>query len=52
MCNSSKKEEKTTPEKATITENQSEYKKLNSADSLKLVNHEIEIKGQVGFPFK
>ena len=52
MCNSSKKEDKTAIEKITLTEKESEHKKLSSADSLKLVNHEIEVKGEVEFPLQ
>jgi DMSO/TMAO reductase YedYZ molybdopterin-dependent catalytic subunit len=50
MCNSSKKEDKSVIEKSVITEKESEHKILTPADSLKLVNHEIEVKGDVEFP--
>jgi DMSO/TMAO reductase YedYZ molybdopterin-dependent catalytic subunit len=49
MCNSSKKEEKIVIEKTTSTEKEHHHA-LTSSDSLKLVNHEIEIKGEVEFP--
>ncbi|OXA82508.1 Oxidoreductase molybdopterin binding domain-containing protein [Flavobacterium aquidurense] len=52
MCNSSKKEDKTAVEKITSTEKEGEHIKLSPADSLKLVNHEIEIKGEVEFPLQ
>ena len=48
MCNSSKKEEKIGIEKADSTE-KDHHHPLTSADSLKLVNHEIEVKGEVEF---
>jgi thioredoxin-related protein len=51
MCNSSKKEEKTI-QKITESEKESEHKILSPADSLKLVNHQIEIKGDVEFPLE
>lgn len=51
MCNSSKKEEKTI-QKITATEKESEHKILSPADSLKLVNHQIEVKGDVEFPLE
>lgn len=51
MCNSPKKEEKTTTEK-TLKLNYNKHTVLTPADSLKLVNHEIEIKGDVEFPQK
>lgn len=51
MCNSSKKEKEDT----TVTEKVSKpdndkHPVLTPADSLKLVNHEIEVKGDVEFP--
>jgi DMSO/TMAO reductase YedYZ molybdopterin-dependent catalytic subunit len=51
MCNSSKKEEKTI-QKITESEKESEHKILSPADSLKLVNHQIEVKGDVEFPLE
>lgn len=51
MCNTSKKEEKA-KEKITKTEKESEHPVLSSADSLKLVNHQIEVKGEVEFPLQ
>jgi len=50
MCNSSKKEDKAPTEKTASTEKESEHKILSQADSLKLVNHEILVKGEVEFP--
>lgn len=52
MCNSPKKEDKTVIKKSATTEKESEHKILTPADSLKLVNHEIEVKGEVEFPLK
>jgi DMSO/TMAO reductase YedYZ molybdopterin-dependent catalytic subunit len=52
MCNTSKKEEKITTKKVASTENKSEHKTLTAADSLKLVNHQIEVKGDVEFPLE
>jgi DMSO/TMAO reductase YedYZ molybdopterin-dependent catalytic subunit len=52
MCNSSKKEDKIAVEKVAPKEKESEHKKLSPADSLKLVNHEIEVKGEVEFPLR
>lgn len=52
MCQTSKKEEKIVEEKAAKTEKESEHKILTPADSLKLVNHEIEVKGDVEFPLQ
>lgn len=53
MCNSSKKEEKNTisTEKISKTDND-KHPVLTSSDSLKLVNHEIEVKGDVEFPLQ
>jgi DMSO/TMAO reductase YedYZ molybdopterin-dependent catalytic subunit len=50
MCNSSKKEDKIAVEKTASPEKESEHKILTPADSLKLVNHQIEVKGDVEFP--
>ncbi len=49
MCNSSKKEDQIIIEKTTSTEKEHHHA-LTAADSLKLVNHEIEVKGDVEFP--
>ncbi|MHC0446814.1 molybdopterin-dependent oxidoreductase [Flavobacterium sp. 3-218] len=48
MCNSSKKEEK------AIIENSKEnhHHALSAEDSLKLVNHQIDVKGEVEFPLQ
>lgn len=51
MCNNSKKEEKIA-EKISLTEKKSDHKPLRPADSLKLVNHQIEVKGDVEFPLQ
>jgi DMSO/TMAO reductase YedYZ molybdopterin-dependent catalytic subunit len=50
MCNTSKKEE--TAKKIVSTEKESEHKILTPADSLKLVNHKIEVKGDIEFPLQ
>lgn len=52
MCNTSKKEEKIKIEKTVSTKKESEHKTLTAADSLKLVNHQIEVKGDVEFPLQ
>jgi hypothetical protein len=49
MCNSSKKEDKIIIEKTTSKEKEHHHV-LTAADSLKLVNHQIEVKGEVEFP--
>ncbi|MET3027418.1 molybdopterin-dependent oxidoreductase [Flavobacterium sp. UW10123] len=46
MCNTSKKEEKVSTEKTSETKKH-EHTTLTAEDSLKLVNHQIEIKGEV-----
>lgn len=53
MCNSSKKdkEENITTEQASKAEKH-EHKTLSAQDSLKLVNHQIEVKGDVEFPLQ
>ncbi|PBJ11143.1 molybdopterin-dependent oxidoreductase [Flavobacterium sp. ACN6] len=53
MCNSSKKEkeETTSPEQISKTEKH-EHKTLSAADSLKLANHHIEVKGAIEFPLQ
>jgi len=51
MCNSSKKEEKISTEKASETKKH-EHETLTAEDSLKLVNHQIEVKGEVEFPLR
>jgi DMSO/TMAO reductase YedYZ molybdopterin-dependent catalytic subunit len=51
MCNSSKKEEKISIEKTVSTEKE-QHHALTAADSLKLVNHQIEVKGDVEFPLQ
>lgn len=50
MCNSSKKE-KTIAAKISKTEND-KHLVLSPADSLKMINHQIEIKGEVEFPLQ
>lgn len=50
MCNSSKKEEKNAVEKTTPKEEH--HHALSAEDSLKLVNHQIEVKGEVEFPLQ
>jgi hypothetical protein len=53
MCNSPKKEkaDATVTEKTTKIDND-KHPVLTPADSLKLVNHEIEVKGDVEFPLR
>lgn len=51
MCNSSKKEDSISTEKITKTDND-KHPVLSTADSLKLVNHEIDVKGEVEFPLQ
>lgn len=51
MCNSSKKEDVVPTEKVSKTDND-KHAVLSAADSLKLVNHEIEVKGDVEFPLQ
>ena len=52
MCNNSKKENTIPVEKNTSIEKESEHKILRPADSLKLVNHQIEVKGDIEFPLQ
>lgn len=53
MCNSSKKEEKETVSKGqSLKTNKHEHAVLTAQDSLKLVNHYIEVKGEVEFPLQ
>lgn len=51
MCNSSKKEEKISTEKISQPDND-KHSVLSAADSLKMVNHKIEVKGDVEFPLQ
>ncbi|WP_264535311.1 molybdopterin-dependent oxidoreductase [Flavobacterium sp. N1736] len=51
MCNSSKKEDKIVIEKNASTEKEHHHA-LTEADSLKLVNHQIEVKGEIEFPLQ
>ncbi|WP_163400565.1 molybdopterin-dependent oxidoreductase [Flavobacterium fluviatile] len=51
MCNSSKKEEKLSTEK-TLQSDNDKHPVLSAADSLKMVNHQIEVKGDVEFPMQ
>lgn len=50
MCNSSKKEERISTEKSETKKHKHET--LTTEDSLKLVNHQIEVKGDVEFPLQ
>lgn len=52
MCNSSKKEGVVATEKITAMGKESCSAPLTAADSLKLVNHLIEVKGEVEFPLQ
>jgi len=51
MCNSSKKEDSISKEKITKTDTD-KHPILSPADSLKLANHEIDVKGEVEFPLQ
>ncbi|WP_165828869.1 molybdopterin-dependent oxidoreductase [Flavobacterium sp. HTF] len=53
MCNSPKKdkEETVSTEKTSKTDN-GKHPVLSAADSLKMVNHQIEVKGDVEFPLQ
>lgn len=51
MCNSSKKEEALSSEKISQPDND-KHPVLSAADSLKMVNHQIEVKGDVEFPLQ
>lgn len=50
MCNSSKKEDIITPKKSSEAEKETYASPTTAVDSLKLVNHQIEIKGEVETP--
>ncbi|MDP5198019.1 molybdopterin-dependent oxidoreductase [Flavobacterium sp. DG2-3] len=50
MCNSSKKEEKVVVEK--VVPKEEHHHALSAEDSLKLVNHQIDVKGEVEFPLQ
>lgn len=52
MCNNSKKEDTPTKQQTSKTEEKDEHIALSTADSLKLVNHKIIIKGEVEFPLE
>ncbi|UTN04772.1 molybdopterin-dependent oxidoreductase [Flavobacterium bizetiae] len=52
MCNTSKKEDVNQTEKTPKAKESDEHIALSPADSLKLVNHQIEIKGEVEFPLQ
>lgn len=52
MCNTSKKEDVVATEKNTAMGKESCSSPLTAADSLKLVNHQIEVKGEVEFPLQ
>lgn len=52
MCNTSKKEDVTETEKTTRVKESDEHIALSPADSLKLVNHQIEVKGEVEHPMQ
>lgn len=52
MCNTSKKEDVTETEKTTRVKESDEHIALSPADSLKLVNHQIEVKGDVEHPLQ
>ena len=51
MCNSSKKEENLSTEKTSQSDND-KHPVLSAEDSLKMVNHQIEVKGDVEFPLQ
>ena len=50
MCNSSKKEEKISIEKSETKNHK--HDALSAKDSLKLINHQIEVKGDVQYPLR
>ena len=52
MCNKAKKEDAISTEKIATAEAKENHPKLTSADSLKLVNHKIEVKGEIEFPLQ
>lgn len=52
MCNNSKKETPIPIEKTSTKEPQSCNVPMTAADSLKLINHQIEVKGDVEFPLQ
>ena len=52
MCNTSKKEDTDETAKNVKIKENDEHIPLSPADSLKLVNHQIEIKGEVEFPLQ
>lgn len=52
MCNTSKKEDVAETEKTSKVKESDEHIPLSPADSLKLVNHQIEVKGEVEFPLQ
>ena len=49
MCNTSKKEDLAETEKTAKVKESDEHIALSPVDSLKLVNHQIEVKGEVEF---
>ncbi|RZJ52267.1 MAG: hypothetical protein EOO44_12370 [Flavobacterium sp.] len=51
-CNQSKKEETVSAEKTSLTKEKDSHPILTAADSLKLVMHEIEVKGDVETPLR
>ncbi|WP_264553232.1 hypothetical protein [Flavobacterium sp. N2038] len=53
MCNSSKKDkEEIVPKEKTSKTEKHQHETLSGNDSLKLVNHQIEVKGEVEFPLQ
>ncbi|OMQ12730.1 molybdopterin-dependent oxidoreductase [[Flexibacter] sp. ATCC 35103] len=52
MCNTSKKEDVVATEKTAAPEKENHHSAMTASDSLKLVNHQIEIKGEVEFPLQ
>ncbi|KQB40871.1 molybdopterin-dependent oxidoreductase [Flavobacterium aquidurense] len=52
MCNTSKKEDVVTTKKTSVPEKEDQHSSMTASDSLKLVNHQIEIKGEVEFPLQ
>ncbi|HEX8017742.1 MAG TPA: hypothetical protein VF465_21120, partial [Flavobacterium sp.] len=53
MCNSSKKDKEEIISTETISKTEKhQHKTLSPNDSLKLVNHQIEIKGDIEFPLQ
>lgn len=51
-CNQTKKEDTAVSEKKVTAEKKEDHKILTASDSLKLINHKIDVKGEVEFPLE